>query len=460
VAGFPVPSSSAIQVGLSAEAMERRPLLAKGGPARSRSRTRRRRMSVGEHGDATVTQAVLMLLKSFVGTGVLFLGKAFFNGGILFSAITLTFICVISLYSFLLLVKAKVVVSGSFGDIGGALYGPWMRYAILFSITISQIGFVAAYTIFVASNLQAFVMAITNCLRLISVQYFILMQLVIFLPLALIRSLGKLSTTALVADVFILAGLIYIFGSEVAVIAKNGPAEVRLFNAKDFPLFIGTAVFSFEGVGLVIPITDSMRQPHKFPAVLTGVMSLLLIVFGGAGVLSYLAFGSDIQTVVIINLDAESKMTQAVQFLYSLAILLSVPLQLFPAVRIMENGIFKRSGKANPRVKWLKNLFRCAVVFMCAAISWAGAADLDKFVAFVGSFACVPLCYIYPAMLHYKACAKTRKEKIADIALMVFGFVATVYTTFQTIRLMLEPGSGTAPKFGKCDVPPMLANPL
>lgn len=26
-------------------------------------------------------------------------------------------------------------------------------------------------------------------------------------------------------------------------------------------------------------------------------------------------------------------------------------------------------------------------MFMCAAISWAGAKDLDKFVAFVGSFA-------------------------------------------------------------------------
>ena len=56
-----------------------------------------------------------MLLKSFVGTGVLFLGKAFFNGGLLFSAVTLTFICAISLYSFLLLVKAKVEVPGSFG---------------------------------------------------------------------------------------------------------------------------------------------------------------------------------------------------------------------------------------------------------------------------------------------------------------------------------------------------------
>jgi proton-coupled amino acid transporter len=82
-------------------------------------------------------------------------------------------------------------------------------------------------------------MAVTNCVKIIPVQYFILMQLVIFLPLALIRNLAKLSTTALVADAFILVGLVYIFGSEIFVIGRNGPAEVKLFNPKDFPLFIG-----------------------------------------------------------------------------------------------------------------------------------------------------------------------------------------------------------------------------
>jgi solute carrier family 36 (proton-coupled amino acid transporter) len=82
-------------------------------------------------------------------------------------------------------------------------------------------------------------MGITNCLKLIPVQYFILMQLVIFLPLALVRSITKLSTVALIADAFILFGLLYIFGSEFALIGRNGPAHVELFNAKDFPLFIG-----------------------------------------------------------------------------------------------------------------------------------------------------------------------------------------------------------------------------
>jgi solute carrier family 36 (proton-coupled amino acid transporter) len=90
---------------------------------------------------------------------------------------------------------------------------------------------------------------------------------------------------------------------------------------------------------------------------------------------------------VLVNLDSSSKLTQSVQFLYSLAILLSVPLQLFPAVRIMENGLFTRSGKTDTRVKWQKNSFRFLTVMGCTLISWLGASDLDKFVSFVGSFA-------------------------------------------------------------------------
>lgn len=42
---------------------------------------------------------------------------SFFNGGLLFSSLVLSAIALISLYSFLLLVKTKFVVSGSFGGI-------------------------------------------------------------------------------------------------------------------------------------------------------------------------------------------------------------------------------------------------------------------------------------------------------------------------------------------------------
>jgi proton-coupled amino acid transporter len=163
---------------------------------------------------------------------------------------------------------------------------------------------------------------------------------------------------------------------------------------------------------------------------LTGIA----VLFAGGGAMSYLTFGPEVKTVVLLNLP-DSRTLQVVQFLYSAAILLSVPLQLFPAVRIMETGLFKASGKGSPRVKWTKNAFRAAIVCVCALVSYVGAADLDKFVALIGSFACVPLCYVYPPMLHLRACARTRRERAADWALIVFGCVAAVYTTAQTLRV-------------------------
>lgn len=65
----------------------------------------------------------------------------------------------------------------------------------------------------------------------------------------------------------------------------------------------------------VIPITESMREPHKFPPVLSGVMFVVAVLFAGFGVLGYAAYGSDIQTVVIVNLPQDDKFVQAVQFL-------------------------------------------------------------------------------------------------------------------------------------------------
>jgi amino acid permease len=58
-----------------------------------------------------------------------------------------------------------------------------------------------------------------------------------------------------------------------------------------------------------------MKEPKKFPGVLSAVMLVVAILFGGAGAVGYMAYGSDIQTVVLVNLPQEDKFVQAVQFL-------------------------------------------------------------------------------------------------------------------------------------------------
>ena len=128
---------------------ETSPLIRSSAASRPRSKSRRRRNSVSVQGTASVTQAVFMVFFSRV-TGNLHIitialvaeiihwngsplpwqgvrlaqipipivsdfQHSFYNGGLLFSSITFVFIACISLYSFLLLVKTKFVVSGSFG---------------------------------------------------------------------------------------------------------------------------------------------------------------------------------------------------------------------------------------------------------------------------------------------------------------------------------------------------------
>jgi len=363
------------------------------------SRRKRRRKGRGGSGKASPMGAAIVLLKSFVGTGVLFLPRAYLNGGMLFSNLVLLFVAALSYFCFVLLVTTRLKVAGSFGDIGGMLYGKWLRFLILFSIVISQIGFVAAYIIFTSENLQAVILAVSDCKTMIPIKYLILMQMIIFLPFSLLRDINKLGFTALIADGFIVVGLAYLFYYDILTLSTKGLADITLFNPKDWTLFIGTAIFTFEGIGLIIPIQESMKHPEKFPRVMFAVMIIITTIFITMGAFSYASYGSKTETVVLLNLPQDSKMVNVVQFLYSVAILLSTPLQIFPAIRITENGLFTKSGKYNPYIKWQKNAYRFLVVAVCAAIAWGGADNLDKFVALVGNFACIPLVYIYPVCL-------------------------------------------------------------
>lgn len=192
---------------------------------------------------------------------------------------------------------------------------------------------------------------------------------------------------------------------------------------------------------IVIPITESMAEPEKFPRVLAVTMTIVASIFGSVGALCYSSFGSEIQTIVLLNLPIRDSMTITVEILYSCAIILSVPLMLSPASRIIEHGIFgNRSGGDDLSVKMFKNIVRTTLIVCCAVVSFViGGPNLDKFVSFVGSVACMPLCFIFPAMFHYRACARTAKAKALDIALGVFGLVVMVFTMFIAIRSWVAP---------------------
>jgi proton-coupled amino acid transporter len=276
-------------------------------------------------------------------------------------------------------------------------------------------------------------MLVSDCRWIIPEMYLIIGQLAIYIPMALVRKIKQLSNAALVADLFIVFGLIYLYYYNIHVLSTVGMAHIEYFNPTSFALFIGTAVFTYEGIGLIIPIVEGMQEPEKFPRVLSFTMGLMTFIFVTIGTLSYAAFGEEVETVVLLNLPSGSVTVEAVQFFYALAILFSVPLQLFPAVGILEAGIFARSGKRDPIVKWRKNMFRIAMASFIGVGAWLGVDNLDRFVSLTGSFACIPLSFIYPALFHYKAVARTRWQRCSDLAVATFGIIVMFYVTYVTI---------------------------
>ncbi|KAG4419663.1 hypothetical protein IFR04_007163 [Cadophora malorum] len=396
---------------------------------------RRKSTRASKPGDASLTRTFFLLIKSFIGTGVLFLPKAFKNGGLAFSLVTLVMISLISCLAFHLLLKCRAKYGGGYGDIAEAIGGKRMRSITLASITLSQLGFVCAGIIFTAENLYSFLEAVIKGASPLSITALIGIQLIVLVPLAFIRDISKLGGAALLADVFILLGLGYIYSYDISTLATEGMSDtVKMFNPRDFTLTIGSAIFTFEGIGLILPIQSSMKEPQKFESLLYTVMLIITVIFASVGALSYATFGDKTTVEIISNFPQDSKLVNAVQFLYSLAVLAGDPVQLFPAMRILEGSIFgHRSGKQNVKTKWKKNAFRTLLVCGCGLISILGATNLDKFVALIGSFACVPLVYIYPAYLHWKGIAEGRWVRAGDVLLMGVGLVAMVYTTAVTL---------------------------
>lgn len=339
----------------------------------------------------------------------------------------------------------------SFGDLALSMYGERFRQLVLYSIAVSQMGFCCAYFIFVGTNLRDLVMILSSCRIVLPDWVFILFQILVYIPLAWVRRIKNFGLTALIADAFILLGLGYIFSYDIFSLSQNGPKDIiPWINLQSFPLFIGTAMFSFEGISLMLPIVQSMEHPERFSRVLTACLSTVAAIFLTIGSLSYLSLGTNVETVIFLNLP-KSTTTTSVQLLYVIAILLSFPLTIYPAIRITEQGrlintgIFGIStGKQSNFVKWEKNLYRAALTTFLGVVAWLGSASLDKVVSVVGCFACIPLSFIYPALLHTHV-TKSKLVKAKDWVIVVVGTILMVYTTAVTIREWAANGAPVPP---------------
>lgn len=412
-------------------------------------------------GTASLPKTYFLLFKALVGSGVLFLPRAFLNGGLFFSTVVLILFGLLTFFCYLILIKSKAILGKpSFGELGYETHGKILRSFILVSIIISQIGFVATYILFTAENLLSFFNGYLDIENgAVNTKNIVIAQCLLLIPLVLIRKIAKLSLISFVSSLFIIIGLVIIFYFSISKLTYSGVGKgIIMFNRKSWPMLIGVAVTSFEGVGLILPIESSMQRPEKFPMVLFTSLLIITGLFASIGVIGYSAFGNKVKSIIILNLPETSLAVQSISVLYSLAVFLTAPLQLFPVTKILESLIFNsrifnsngnrmndgklyhNSGKYNSSIKWSKNFIRALLISIICMVAYLNADNIDRFISFNGCFACIPLVYIYPPLIHLKTYKvinqATRLDKflkVFDYVIIGVGSVVVVYTTYQIV---------------------------
>lgn len=390
---------------------------------------------------------VATIVKSFIGSGVLFLPKAFANGGWLFSVVMMVVAAVLTQVTIMRLVLCRDVVRGSYGMIGRRAVGRWGELAVDVSLVLSQAGFGMVYIIFIARNVLQLVNALSASCWLGSgwLWALILAEFAVFWPLSLTRRIASFGLTNIAADVLIVGGLVGVLAFSVAGMATDAGRGVAValpaLNTAGWPLMLGTAVYAYEGIGMVLPVVDSLRpgMQRAFGRVmmwtLVGVAGVYIVV----GMVPYVYLVGmarvPMQDAVTLNLP-RAWWSFAIMGAYCIALAFSYPYMLFPAIRIIEKGL-ARGGLLGADADGFvvrRNAVRALVVATTLGIALVGAQQLNNFVSLIGALACTPLAFIYPCWFHLRLHPRASLwMRASNVAIIVLGALVTVWSTWQAI---------------------------
>ena len=116
---------------------------------------------------------------------------------------------------------------------------------------------------------------------------------------------------------------------------------------------IGFAVYTYEGVGVVLPVMEITARPDLYKHVLVAVMLTVVSSYLLFGELCYAVWGKDVATIVVSNLPTDSNFNNIfvaiIIILFCVNLVFTYPLVIYPANLCIENIIFKGWPKSKKR---------------------------------------------------------------------------------------------------------------
>ena len=326
---------------------------------------------------------------------------------------------------------------GTLGFVALGVYGKWM---VDIAIGLSQICFTATYLVFAGKNLSSVITSLNGCQEVISSTAFIWILFPLIAPMTFLRQLSNLAWAIWTADFFIIAGLLYLYIFNISRLLSFGVAEgIVLADPVGFWTFLGTAIFALEGTAFVLPIERAMKNKNHF-TIITIVSSLSVgFVYMSFGLITYLTFGASTESIITLNvknIDPHNPAIIILQVAYSIALLLTFPVQMFPAAKIIESYFFEHEPKSSLLTS-KKNALRIVLSCVSGLLATIGGSSFDNFVSLVGGLFCVPLTFTFPALFHLLIVGKdpnfSYRDKWIDYLIIALGCSASIACTVVSI---------------------------
>ncbi|KAG1676407.1 Proton-coupled amino acid transporter 4 [Nymphon striatum] len=334
-------------------------------------------------------------------------------------------------------------------------------------LCVTQFGICSVYFLFVPQNVKQVVEHYTDVT--LSLQAYMAIMLPIAILLCCIKNLKALAPASTFANIIQLSGICIIFYN-VSIDIPDINSRSSFPSPSLWPVYFGTVLFAFEGIGLVTPIENSMKTPNAYPG-LTGVlntsMTLVTLLFFAVGFYGYLKYGDDVKGSITLNptpnptgeadytvlnrfsdndLPPGFRLNDYARIAFSTSVLITYSLQFYVSYEI----IWKCVSSKIPTKK-IQNIADYTLRAILVTLTFAAAAvipHLDIVISLIGAFGSSALAVIFPPVLEILIDWENNKGRckfnlIKNIVLISIGILGSVSGTYVAIKQATEVKSTT-----------------
>jgi proton-coupled amino acid transporter len=405
-------------------------------------RTLSRKQYLNQKGELEFWPTLFTFIKVNIVAGFLFLPAGFKNGGWLFSIITIFSVSLLTIYCNICISDCTDAANTySLSKIGKKAGGKVGYYFVEIGIAISQICFPCSYANLITQT-------VNNMINLWfdnKEDYFIPIALVlgiILIPMCLVRNISKFSSMHLLGDIAVLATVVSLAYESIRKITSDSN-----FNINNFVLFnsgwsklLGMSITSLEGIGVILPIKESMKDKSKFNWVIiigTFVISLILT---GFPLIMYFCYQDKVDEIVLNNLPLDKIYIQVILILLMFSVLTVYPVTLYPAFVILKNIFFKKNDNNISKTDCItttiyENFLRTFIVIITITIGVYSIGRFDTLLALCGCAICTPVALILPSIFHFLLFKNNQSSfrNFLDITVAILGCSLSLSVLIFTI---------------------------